>query len=52
MWNALPEITDVLVRLSLGSIDIDDDDLTLIERFFILLYGRTGSTPSVNGARS
>ena len=52
VWNGLPEITDVLVRLSLGSADIANDDLTLIERFFVLLYGRTGSTASVNGARS
>ena len=52
VWNGLPEITDVLVRLSLGSADIANDDLTLIERFFVLLYSRTGSTASVNGARS
>ena len=51
MWEAFPKITDVLARLSLDSADIADDDLTLIERFAVLLYDRTGSTASVNGAR-
>ena len=53
-WNVLGaflEITDVLARLLLGSADIVDEDLTLIERFFVLLYDRTGSTASTNGAR-
>ena len=34
-----------------GSAGIVDDDLTLIDRFFVFLYNRTGSTPSVNGTR-
>ena len=51
MWEAFPKITDALTRLSLDSADIADDDLTLIERFVVLLYDRTGSTASVNGAR-
>ena len=51
MWGAFLEITDVLARLLLGSADIVDEDLTLIERFFVLLYDRTGSTASTNGAR-
>ena len=51
VWEAFPEITDVFARLLLGSADIADDDLTLIERFVVLLYDRTGSTASVNGAR-
>lgn len=34
-----------------GSAGIVDDDLTLIDRFFVFLYNRTGSTASVNGTR-
>ena len=49
LWEAFPEITDVLARLSLTSADIADDDLTSIERYVVLLYNRTGSTASVNG---
>ena len=41
----------MFARLSLGSADIADDNLTLIERFVILLYDRTDSTAFVNGAR-
>ena len=51
VWETFPEITDVFARLSLGSADIADDDLILIERFAVLLYDRTGSTASVNCAR-
>ena len=51
VWGAFLEITDVLARLLLGSADIVEEDLTLIERFFVLLYDRTGSTASTNGAR-
>ena len=50
MWKAFPEITDVFARLSLGSADIADDDLTLIERSVFLLYDGTGSNSSANGA--
>ena len=53
-WNVLeafPEITDVFARLSLSSADIADDDLTLSEKFVVLLYDRIASTASVNGAR-
>ena len=49
-WNVLeafPEITAVFARLSLGF----DDDVTLIERFVVLLYDRTGSSVSINCAR-
>ena len=57
VWNVLeafPEITDAFARLSLSSADIADDDLTLSEKFVVLLYDRIGSTAStalVNGAR-
>ena len=30
--------------------DIADDNLTLTERFVVLLYGRIGSAASANGA--
>ena len=49
MWEEFPDITNVFSRLSLGSADIADDDLTLIERFAVLLSVRIGSTASVNG---
>ena len=48
--NNACEITDVLARFLLGSADIAG--LILIERFIVLLYSRTGSTDSVNDARS
>ena len=51
VWEAFPEITDVLARLSLGSADIADGDITFVERFVVLLYGWTASNASVNGAR-
>ena len=41
MRETFPEKTDVFARLSLGSADTADDDLTLIERFVVLLYDRT-----------
>ena len=42
----------MFARLSLGSADIADDDLILIERFIILFYDGTGSAASANGALS
>ena len=47
----ISEIIDVFARLSLGSVGIADDHLTLIERFVALLYDRTGIAASANGAR-
>ena len=40
----------MFARLSLGSVGIADDHLTLIERFVALLYDRTGIAASANGA--
>lgn len=48
--NNACEITDVLARFILGSADITG--LILIERLIVLLYDGTGSTDSVNDARS
>lgn len=50
MWGSFSEVADVFARLSLGSGDIADNDLTLIERFVVLVYDQTGSTVFVNGA--
>ena len=51
VWERFSEIIDVFARLSLGSVGIADDHLTLIERFVALLYDRTGIAASANGAR-
>ena len=45
-WN-----NKCVARFSLGSTDIADDNLALIERFVVLLFDRIGSAASVNGAR-
>ena len=39
----------MFARFSLGSADIADDDLILIERF-VLFYDKIGSTTSIKGA--
>ena len=51
VWAAFPEITDAFARLSLSSTIIDEGVLSLLERFVVLLYDRTGSSMSVNDAR-
>jgi len=44
-WNALPELTDVLLKMcQLRNDELPEDVMTIIHRFIILLYDRTNKT--------
>ncbi|KAG7165024.1 hypothetical protein Hamer_G004773 [Homarus americanus] len=51
IWNVLPELTDVLLKLSSAPHDIIEDTMHTIERFFILLYDRTSICKDIDKAR-
>jgi hypothetical protein len=50
-WTALPALTQTLVDLSTTSIEVEEDVTQTIERFVILLYDRTSTSPDVDKAR-
>jgi len=51
VWTALPELTQVLIDLTTAPAQVDEDATQTIERFVILLYGRTSTSRDVNKAR-
>lgn len=51
VWNVFPEVTDIFVELSSVPQEVSDDNLLLIERFFVLLYDRTSTVMKVNSMR-
>ena len=46
----MPELTRALLKLSSAPSDIPDEILHTIERFVILLYGRTGTCTDIDNA--
>ena len=51
VWNLFPKLTPVLKALLMLPEEIDDTCMDVIERFVILLYGRTSSRSKVNEVR-
>ena len=49
--NALPELTDVLLKLSSAPSVIEEDIIHTIERFVILMYDRTSTCHDIDKAR-
>jgi hypothetical protein len=49
-WTALPQLTNVFIRLS-NLVEITDEDKVQIERFVCVLYDRGSKFSSVNSAR-
>ena len=50
-WNTLPQLTDVLLKLSCAPSDVPLEVMLTIERFVILLYDRTSTCTDINKAR-
>ena len=51
VWSAFPEVTSAFAKLSYGSKDISDEDLSKHQRFVVLLYDRSSPCSDVNSAR-
>lgn len=49
-WTALPQLTNVFIRLS-NLVEITDKDKVQIERFVCVMYDRGSKFSSVNSAR-
>ena len=50
-WRAVPEVTPVFLKLSHKPSEITEDDITLLEKFIVVMYIRTCNTETVNEAR-
>ena len=50
-WKCFPEVTPVFIALSNPQEEIEDDWMTLLERFVVLMYDRTSNSKDVNEAR-
>ena len=50
IWNALPELTEALLKLSYAPSDIQEDVIHTIERFVILMYDRTSTCTDIDKA--
>ncbi|KAG0700758.1 hypothetical protein GWK47_025468 [Chionoecetes opilio] len=50
-WKVFDELTPALVHLSMGTADISDDVVAVLERFTILLYDRTINLVNIDEAR-
>ena len=48
--NALPELTETLLKLSCAPSDIQEDVIHTIERFVILMYDRTSTCTDIDKA--
>ena len=51
VWGVYPELTPVLSILKASPEDITEESMAVLERFVVLLYGRTSSITKVNEAR-
>ena len=50
-WKVFEEATPTFLALSSGPADITDDNVAVLERFTILLYGRTSDLTKIDEAR-
>ena len=50
-WDSYPQLSDVLIKLHDDTDDIDSLVLSVLERFFVILYDRTSDCSSLNKAR-
>lgn len=51
LWNSMPNLGTDFNRLSNAPGELTNDDMDIIERFFVLLYNRTSCLKKVNEAR-
>ena len=50
-WKVFDEVTATFLALSTGPVEVNDENVATLERFTILLYGRTSSMVNIDEAR-